>query len=502
MSATDFEMELAHAKSYLAKGKLERALSCFQKLVRDYPCNGEIWFKYGSTAFKTGRHDLAEQAWNRVEKIEPNNSELLLQIGHQYNGDRKPEKARSYFERAASANASAINPRISLGLLFEETQQFDAARAKVEECLAIDPHDEQARYLSALLDFRTDKLAEAERTLCELLAREPGHEYVRYAARHVLAEVLDRTGRFDEAMRHLMEAKKIMRALLPDPDSLIHIYDNTVKENHADAERPKDFLRKWAKTFPESKRLTIQPLAFLGGHPRSGTTLLEQILDAHPGIAAADEPLIFNFGLYPAFKGSNPLTTPRLNILRRNYMNGLLGVLGDTAKGKLLVDKNPSPTANLPVWLQVFPELRVIIALRDPRDVVISCYFQNLPLNAISLNFLSIERIARHYVDLMAVWLTVREWENFAWIETHYEDTVADVEKEGRRITEFLGLAWAEEQASFNERRGKKKLYAPTYHDVTRPIHSRSVARWRSYEKYIEPVLPILEPFCRAFGYD
>jgi hypothetical protein len=175
--------------------------------------------------------------------------------------------------------------------------------------------------------------------------------------------------------------------------------------------------------------------------------------------------------------------------------------LGGAAPGKTLVDKNPSPTARLPLWLRVFPELRVLIALRDPRDVVLSCYFQNIPLNSANANFLSLERLAKHYADLIGVWRMVREWQGFAWLETRYEDMVKDLPGEGRRVTEFLGLAWREEQARFYEKSATKQLYSPTYQDVTRPVYRSSMARWHAYEKHLAPVLPLLEPFCRAFGY-
>src|SRR5208282_2855108 len=148
------------------------------------------------------------------------------------------------------------------------------------------------------------------------------------------------------------------------------------------------------------------------------------------------------------------------------------------AAGKTLVDKNPSPTARLPLWLRVFPELRVLIALRDPRDVALSCYFQNIPLNAANVNFLSLERLAKHYADLMGIWLMVREWEGFAWIQSRYEDIVANLPTEGRRVTEFLGLPWHPDQARFYEKSGARQLYSPTYQDVTRPVYRRSVARW------------------------
>ena len=84
----------------------------------------------------------------------------------------------------------------------------------------------------------------------------------------------------------------------------------------------------------------------------------------------------------------------RLNVIRRRYLEAIQQELGGKSDGKLLLDKNPSPTAKLRIWLRLFPELRVVIALRDPRDVVISCYFQNLPLNQFNANFLSLERAA------------------------------------------------------------------------------------------------------------
>ena len=268
------------------------------------------------------------------------------------------------------------------------------------------------------------------------------------------------------------------------------------------AAQPKTILDTWAKFFPPGKREAIPPLAFLGGHPRSGTTLLERILDANPAVTALDEPTAFLEVLEPEFHKSSELSSPRVNVLRKHYLQALRDETGAEMAGKLLLDKNPSPTARLPVWLRVFPELRVIIALRDPRDVVLSCYFQNIPLNATNVNFVSFERLAKHYADLMGIWLLVREWPGFGWLETRYEDIVADLPKEGRRVTEFLGLPWHPDQERYYEKTGVKQLYSPTYQDVTRPIYTRSVARWRAYEKHLAPILPALEPFCRKLGYD
>jgi hypothetical protein len=289
---------------------------------------------------------------------------------------------------------------------------------------------------------------------------------------------------------------------LADPKLLAKQYDASAGRLRREAkEHPKNILHVWAKDFPAKSRNAIPPFAFLGGHPRSGTTLIEQVLGSHPDIGAVDEPEVTRIALAACTKQSWGPLSPRFNVARKNYIGALQKALDTEADRMLLLEKNPSPTAMLPTLLRVFPELRVIIALRDPRDVVLSCYFQNIPLNQVNANFLSFERLVKHYADLMDVWLAVREWEGFAWIETRYEDTVANLEKEGKRVTQFLGLEWHENQVRFFEEGRRKRLYSPTYHDVSQPIYSRSVSRWRNYEKYLSPVLPTLEAYCRKFGY-
>ena len=198
--------------------------------------------------------------------------------------------------------------------------------------------------------------------------------------------------RFDEAMQLLLEAKNLQRRL-GSIDAMLLEYDQGAGQyRRSTLELPKDILRTWSREFPERSREPMPRLAFLGGHPRSGTTLLEQILGAHPEVAALDEPPAFTMIVSQLFNASAQISASRLNIIRRRYLEAIQREWGGSLDGKLLLDKNPSPTARLRIWLRVFPELRVIIALRDPRDVVISCYFQNILLNVINVNFLSLER--------------------------------------------------------------------------------------------------------------
>jgi Flp pilus assembly protein TadD len=501
MNSCGFDRELHEARQELLAHNFARALPRYERLTRRYPGVSVLWFEYGNAASSLREFGRANQAWRRAIELAPENAELVSLIGHQYLALRQPEHARECFVRAASSDPRALNPRISLAVLLEKNHRLEEARTLINECLAFAPGDDQARYFSAVLDRREGRLDEAERRLRDLIVSNPTHPYVRYSCRYELAQILDQRGCFDEAMGLLAEAKQMVRTLT-DTDLLMRGYDRDAANfRRLVAALPRDILKTWDGIFPKSKRSSTPSLAFLGGHPRSGTTLIEQVLDAHPAVAAFDEPTAFHDILQPAAYRAEELTRPRLNALRERYLKALEQELGSPAGNRILVDKNPSPTARLPIWLRVFPELRVLVALRDPRDVILSCYFQNIPLNATNVNFLDFDRLARHYADLMDVWLAVREWSGFAWLETRYEDTVANLEREGRRVTEFLGLTWDERQARYYEKSRTKQLYSPTYQDVTRPIYARSVGRWQAYERHLAPVLPSLESYCRAFGY-
>src|SRR5260370_22346744 len=114
--------------------------------------------------------------------------------------------------------------------------------------------------------------------------------------------------------------------------------------------------------------------------------------------------------------------------------------LNESIGDRIHLDKNPTLTLVLPGYLRLFPETRLLIALRAPRDVVISCFMQYLPLNPNSVCFLTLERTARRYANDMQVWRHLRQMIASPWLETRYEDTVTDLKKEARRALEFIGL--------------------------------------------------------------
>lgn len=501
-------MRWQKAQQQLLGGRSGAALGSYRDLTRRFPGIPELWFEFGNAAAIELDFALAETAYRRAQELAQNNSSLLGSIGHQYLGLRQLDNARASFERAVAADPNSVDARINLAVWFEKERRLDEAWEQVETCLAKHPRDDQARYFRALLLHRKKKDTEAETVLRDLIKDEPQYPYVKYAAPHLLGVVLDQLGQYDEAMRWLVKAKSQVRTIT-DTTLLEKSYDEGDRRRRdLLAGLTPEMLRRW-RLEPPASRERYQ-ITFLGGHPRSGTTLLEQVLDAHPEVLAFDEPAAFHqeienqLHFKPEPKAAGQLDTlpvSRRKEMRQRYVKSLLREIPGEPSARLLLDKNPSPTMSLNIWLRLFPELKVIIALRDPRDVIISCFFLNIMLNATNVNFLSIERTAKHYADLMDIWLRMRELGGFDWIEVRYEDVVANLENEGRKVTEFLGLTWHPDQVRFHETARRKVLYAPTYHDVTQPVYQRALGRWERYAAALEPVQEKLAPYCRAFGY-
>jgi len=498
------------AQQRLLGGHHGPALAAYRELVRRYPAVPELWFELGNAA--SGELDFAQAnlAYRRALELAPRKVSMLCMIGQQYQGLRQLDDARGCYERAVTADPDSVDARISLAVWFEKERRLEEAWESVEACLARHPRDDQARYFRAFLLHRKKRDTEAETALRDLIKDGPQYPYVKYASRHLLGVVLDQLGQYAEAIRWLIEAKALVRTIT-DTALLERGYDEGDRRRRALlAVLTPEMIRRWRQEPPAS--IERYQVAFLGGHPRSGTTLLEQILDAHPDVLAFDEPVAFSqeitshINLSP-LEGETQLHTldslpaSQRAEMRRRYVKSLLREIEGEPTARILLDKNPSPTMSLNVWLRVFPELKVIIALRDPRDVIISCFFLNIMLNSTNVNFLSLERTAKHYADLMDVWLRMRELGGFDWIETRYEDVVADLEGEGKQITEFLGLSWHPDQGRSHETARRKFLFAPTYHDVTQPVYKRAVGRWERYAEALEPIQSRLAPYCRAFGY-
>jgi Sulfotransferase family len=276
----------------------------------------------------------------------------------------------------------------------------------------------------------------------------------------------------------------------------------------ADSLTPAHFQR-WAEA---GRAFDTRKVAVLTSFPRSGTTLLEQVLDSHSGLVSSDEREAFARDIFPAMwltpatpaptaEALDGVPAERLTRLRHRYFEYMSAALNEPIGERVHLDKNPPLTLVLPGFLRLFPEAKLLIALRDPRDVVISCFMQYLPLNPNSVCFLTLERAARRYANDMEVWRNLRKLIASPWLEIRYEDTVAGLEKEARRALEFLGLPWEEQVLKYRDRLRQKVVGSPTYEAVSQPLYTRAIGRWKNYQEFLEPSLPLLQPSIEAFGY-
>lgn len=497
------------ARQQLAAGRAAEALSAYQLLVKRLPGQPKLCLECALAAATCLEFPLALRALQQAREAAPHDVQFLLGVAQQYHRLRRPALARACFQQASEADPASVHARLSLAAWHEREGQFDAAWQCAEETLALQPNDPGARYYRAFLLHRRGDFAAAESALRDLAKADLRDPNLKIACLHLLGIVMDELGQFAEALHWLAESKKAIRAAA-NTLALEQAFDKAERARRQLLQTlTAPILKRWRAETPPGAM--PQPLALLGGHPRSGTTLLEQILGAHPDVLAFDESEAFATEIWDQLAPpTHPptdvqallnLSPSRCSALRGRYFKSLFREFDQPPGARHLLDKNPAPTAVLHLWLRLFPASKIVIALRDPRDVILSCYFQQLTLTPINVNFLSLERAAKHYRDLMDVWLRLRDLGGFDWIETRYEDFTRDLESEGRRVTEFLGLTWHPGQARFHENARSQVVFSPTYDDVTKPVHTRAIGRWRRYEEAIAPVQAALEPYCQAFHY-
>ena len=251
---------------------------------------------------------------------------------------------------------------------------------------------------------------------------------------------------------------------------------------------------------------------WLTGLPRSGTTLLERVLNAHPNTITSDELELFPKFIFPSMldkRDGAPLTAAdfdaicpdRLCEQRARYLAGMQQAGEVTFGGRLHVDKNPSIIALIPGMLRLFGRSKLLIALRDPRDVVLSCYMRYLPLNAVSVQFLTIRGAAARFARDIRLWQRLKELLPDNWLEVRYEDMVHDLDGESRRVTGFLGQEWDQRMLAFHQDTTSRAVNSPTYEAVNRPLYTSAIGRWRAYEDLLAPELDRLKPVCSELGY-
>ena len=246
--------------------------------------------------------------------------------------------------------------------------------------------------------------------------------------------------------------------------------------------------------------------AFLVGFPRSGTTLLENILASHPDICALDERdtlgeaarefLVDDAGL-ARLAAASP---DELERHRKLYWDRVRE-FGAEVTGKVYIDKYPLSSIKLPLVARLFPEARILFAVRDPRDVLLSCFRRSFSLNSSMFELLDLQRGARLYSGVMDLCAIYRRTLGLAWHQLRYESLVEDFDGEMRKVCDFLGVEWDEQMRNFAELSRARTIKTPSSVQVLRGLYREGAGQWRRYEAQLAPALPILQPWIARYGY-
>ena len=251
-----------------------------------------------------------------------------------------------------------------------------------------------------------------------------------------------------------------------------------------------------------------QPV-FVVGFPRSGTTLMDTVLRGHPGIEVAEEsdavPTMVNGLCGPSDKylaDLGGLSSDAIERAKSVYFEALARHVEASDKTLRLVDRFALNSVYAGEIHRVFPDARFILMLRHPADCVLSCYLRTFVESSANDSFHSLEEAAHLYDRVMGLWTQLAEVLDLKVIEVRYEDLVAGLERTCRPVLEFMGVPWhpgvLDHQATA---RSRPYIRTASYNQVTQPLYAGATGRWRKYRAYLEPILPVLEPWMERFGY-
>jgi tetratricopeptide (TPR) repeat protein len=487
----------------------QQYFALMERASRMDPANHGLLLDRGAAHGKRYDYAAAERCFEQAVRLAPNRGEALAMAGVHCRGFTHYQMARHYFERANQEKNASPDTMAKLAELYERFRLLDDASALVDRALQMDGDCVLALLVRARLERLAGKNETAEKTVRSFLTKsDPPTWSTRIRGWYELGAVLDAQGRYEEAMQAFQQAKAMIRPNAPP--YLVAQRTAHARLKEAETDISVDVLRRWSEAGQ-----ALAPacrLALLCGHPRSGTTLLEQVLDSHPAIRSAEETVVFFHDAYlplrrggledaPMLASLESASAGCLRQLRDTYLGCMEKVLGEPLGERLLLDKNPSLTTLIPAFARVFPEAKFLVALRDPRDVCLSCFMQPLPLGQVSAMYLDLGTTVEEYAATMGLWVALAPRLPKRALEVRYEALVEDLESATRPVLEFLGVAWDASVLRFNEHARQKLVRSPTYAEVTKPVFKGAVGRWRNYQKYLEPCLAKLEPFVKAFGY-
>ena len=503
-------------------GDSRRAEEHLRRAVQLVPQRIEGWLGLGNAQHMLGRFDAAVETFRRVLSRSPDNPTALYNMAMAWMDQGRHQDALANIERVLEIQpdwpGAVRNHAIVLALLGRAEQ----ARAAYERLLATDPDDpwlrlefagfleqnnqsdEAAEWLPAADEFgdAAEGIAQAEGLRAQFLVRAGQdeaaltvlEEALRRTGEDVLGyrqgSLLDRFGRSDEAMAAYERANRARSKQDLATRLRSRKYPEYVAEKIARG------ISANPSEDPEASADERRRPVFLVGLPRSGTTLLDRMLGAHPDTRILEEFDSLRMAESAIVAGRTPAEARQVYW---EYVDRHIELAGD----EVVIDKNPLHAPHLDVLPKVFPDARAIIALRHPYDAALSCYMQDFRLNPATVHFLDVGSTATLCARLLTMMQLFEEACPDQSVRVRYEDLVSDFQGEITRVLDGIGLAWHDDVAQYADRASATGMVTtPSYEQVTKGLYRSSIGRWQRYAPWLGPFREEIGPLLHYFGYD
>ena len=481
------------ATALRAAASFEQAEGQLRKMAEDFQSDAKPLREMHALLKQQGRDEEALTAIEEAVAREPADLELRLALASHRLSLLQHNSAQEAYAEVVRRDPANSLANIGLAVVLELTNRTEDLASLVDEAAARGVDDDAMNFIRAFDHRRAKRFQDGLKSL----SRVP--EELETARRfHLLGQLEEGAGNYDQAFAAFERMNEIQRADPSQPEERGARYRSNLRQQ---LELMTD---EWAASWSEVPIDDRPSPAFLVGFPRSGTTLLDTILMGHPRIEVLEEepPLRHAQAALQEFAQFPNAQEQDVKAARDLYFE-TAGKLTPLERGNLLVDKNPLAMNGIPLIKRMFPDGRIILALRHPCDVVLSCFVTNFKLNDGMVNFMRLETAAELYD------LSFRYFERACELlrpEVHtirYENLVEDRDAELRPLFKFLDLAWDDDVLDHQATaRGRSHIKTASYAQVVEPIYQRSAGRWQNYRKHLEPIIPMLRPWVDKFGYE
>ena len=459
----------------------------------------------GLCRLRLERFDAAREDFERVTLLNPHFAPGFTALGQAFEALGQLPAAETRYRRALTLDATNIMAEAGLASVLGRRGEFAEARERALRVLASEPNYPAAAMVVGEADIAQDRAVEAESRM-RALVQDPRVSVVeRSLALSVLGDALDRQDRTTEAFAAYCESNQLRRTHYAPAFA-----DGQGTLAYAQS------LRQWFRKHPAKDLLPVLPPevaesslghVFLIGFPRSGTTLLEQVLAAHPLVVTLEEretlqDSVSAFMRRPADLSRLGLASEaELEPYRRLYWQRV-GEAGVTVNGKLFIDKHPLNGLKLPLIARLFPGARILLTIRDPRDVVLSCFRRRFQMSAPYYEFLTLESAAELYDGIMQITHELIAQLQLSVHVVQLERLIGRFEYEVGAICAFLKLGWSDQMREFAASARARGVATASGAQISRGLNARGVGEWRRYREQLAPVLPILNRWAEKFGYE